>query len=248
MNNSKSPAKTPWSSERLQEQYRALNQEYWHGELPPCAVRVQALSRIFGVYDDAAKSVAIDVEAHESDDAVRDTLLHEMAHVADSDCGENPHGYGFWEQLERLLAASAPITVGCPEMPNQGCISPESVPERFALCRRELKELAKEQTQLVLAAAKGHSIHDITDREIVGRFEDAAYEELTWMQALAAVSYEYGLLDVGGEPRTSRCAELVVAGKVAFEEARSEMQEDKRYWQSLEAQEPVATVALEETS
>lgn len=147
--------------------------------------------------------------------------------------------------IDKNMSASAKKANWRAASPNQSSISPESIPERFALCRRKLKKRAKKETQRILAMAEGHSVHTVSDKESVGQFEDTAYAGITWRGALAAVSYEYGLLDVGGKPRAARSAQLVVAGKVTFEEARSAVLADKRHWQSLAAQD---TADAEESS
>ncbi len=109
---------TPWSSKRLERLYQRYNRLYWGGRLPNCYLAPVKLSASdpasshpdsgisFGVTD-AKRRIAIDVGVHKSDRAVRETLLHEMVHVA-MRCGA--HKQRFIHELERLVQMGAPLS------------------------------------------------------------------------------------------------------------------------------------------
>src|SRR5712692_4305662 len=108
---------TPWSSKRLERLYQRYNRLYWGGRLPNCYLAPVKLSALdptspypggvsFGVTD-ARKRIVVDVSVHRSDRAVRETLLHEMVHVA---LGCGAHKQRFIHELERLAQMGAPLS------------------------------------------------------------------------------------------------------------------------------------------
>lgn len=199
--------KTRWTRTRLARLFARYNRRYWRGRLPSYAVVAGRLDGCVGLCDRGDRKITIDVRAHLSDSAIRDTLLHEMAHAADTTGSPVCHGRGFWAQVERLLHQGAPITVGHPEMPG---IPPwvKSVPREFRLCRAALRRLAAATARRI---PKDTPVFDIDEGYILGMFEDAAaIDGLDWEDALLAVGGENGLLDIDLNPlRTGWAAEVL---------------------------------------
>jgi hypothetical protein len=161
------------------------------------------------------KRIYVHVAAHNTDRSVRETLLHEMAHVGAGPGVRVAHGYKFLAQMEHLLRARAPVSFGNPEMPDVGFVA-LAVPRRFPLCRAAAQRLQKRNER---AIPKNLPDHVITDEEILSNFEDAACDGLSWNQAKMAVGQEQGLLDVEGRPVNARARRLLARARPSFRRA-----------------------------
>ncbi len=103
--------KTTWTEKRLQALFNRYNRKYWRGRLPRYRIINQDMRKedCRGHCGFRKRQILLDVSQHESDLAVRATLLHEMCHAA---APRRPyHGYPFWSQFERLLRYGAPVRV-----------------------------------------------------------------------------------------------------------------------------------------
>jgi hypothetical protein len=98
-----------WPRERLIQLFQNYNRCYWGGRLPQCTLEC---ARLFdeGVefYGLAARRrlILIDPVLHRNDTDIRETLLHEMVHVAVG----GGHGTRFLYEIERLMREGAPIS------------------------------------------------------------------------------------------------------------------------------------------
>lgn len=219
-----------WTSARLERLYTRYNRRYWRGRLPVLAVSNQHLDDCVGVTERSPLRISVDVAQHRTDREVRGTLLHEMAHVADRARHKVGHGYGFWTEIERLLRQRAPITIGCPEMPGHAFITALSVPRRLRLSRQAL-ERTRRRLEREIPAGLPEQL--VTDTEILGAFEDAATDGLTWSRARRAVGLEYGLLDVEHNPIDAWARRLLARAEHRVREARRAVPAARRRRASL---------------
>jgi len=97
--------------------------------------------RAFGICDWKRHEITVDIAAHASDAAVRTTLLHEMAHAAETATSQYTHGDGFFQQIEYLLRRHAPISLEMSEMPGHR-LPLAAVPKKFPLCRKAAAKLS----------------------------------------------------------------------------------------------------------
>jgi len=191
---------TTWSRRRLERAYAHYNKRFWKGKLPTFSViagRPPGEKEYHGLCEWKEKRIYVNVVAHQTDRSVRDTLLHEMAHVGAGPT--NPrvsHGYKFLDQMEYLLRVGAPVSVGCPEMPDVKFYA-LAVPSRYPLCRAAAKRLQK---RLERAIPQDSPAHKITYEEILSNFDEAAIDGLSWKRARITLGKYNGLLDVQGRP------------------------------------------------
>jgi hypothetical protein len=101
-----------WTEARLQRLFRYYNTCYWQGRVPEYRVVPRHLRRgTLGLYQPKAKTILIDVQrirAHFRggvDRRVKQTLIHEMAHVASN----GDHAGRFFEQLIELALQSCQL-------------------------------------------------------------------------------------------------------------------------------------------
>jgi hypothetical protein len=199
-----------WTNERLRKLYNYYNKKYWSGKLPQYRVEIADLDAdsrdVLGQCSHKEKVIRIDLRKFKWDSAVRETVLHEMAHVS-AGFKAGDHDSKFFLQLERLLRKKAPISIEPPENANRWLYS--VVPKRFKLCRRALrkgyerfnKRMPKARRAEGVKVIKGAAISEEEDRAtIMERFEDAADMGLTWKQTLKAVGDDRGLIDIDGKP------------------------------------------------
>ncbi len=168
----------------------------------------------------------MDTDKITSDAEVRSTLLHEMAHAA---AGRERviHGYEFWDQVERLLQKSAPITLGFPEAPNNRTFA-DIVPKKFRLCCKEMEKLESQRATKVerYAKARGLKTQVITDNEIIAVFAEAAYMlPLNEQDAVAAIAKRYDLFDVDRKPKNAWAANIISEGMKVYRKAVQQEQE-----------------------
>jgi hypothetical protein len=70
--------------------------------------------------------------------------------------------------------------------------------------------------------------HEVSDEEILGKFEDAAaVDGLNWRDSLWQVGRRYGLIDVGGEPASKSAARVIAKARKAYRRWRRDFLEDK---------------------
>lgn len=222
-----------WTEYHLGQLFARYNRRYWDGRIPHYTLRIAPMADAVGRCDRRRRMILIDLARHESDREVGDTLLHEMCHAADRSGGRVAHGYGFFRELEMLLRKGSPIRLGCPEMPGVRFWE-LAVPKKFPLCRKaaERMGLARER-EMEREITKGQTAHEVTDEEIIGRFDDAAVEGLTWKEALWAVGHENGLLDVGGRPIDAWARRLVRRGRARHGATRRMLLEGERMREAM---------------
>ena len=203
-------ATTKWTQNRLTKLFRRYNKKYWDSSLGEWTIIIKTLKGHVGFCADKEREIWIDVAQHMTDLQVRHTLIHEMAHAADKTGSQIAHGYGFWEQIERLLEQGAPLNVSFPEMPGH-TFPLSAVPRKFPLCRAAAERLEKARARQIerITRRKKLDVCEISDEEIIERFacEDAAL--LKWREVLWYVGTENGLIDVEGKP-VSKWAERVI--------------------------------------
>jgi hypothetical protein len=101
---------TRWTDRRLRRLFERYNVKFWAGKLP--AVKLVAADYSsdggeLGAYFPRALRIVIHAEKCGTDRKVRDTLLHEMCHVA---VGRKAgHGPKFNDELIRLYLKGAPL-------------------------------------------------------------------------------------------------------------------------------------------
>ncbi len=100
-----------WPRERLTQLFQNYNRCYWGGRLPQCTVECARVSgedvRYYG-WTASRRLILIDPVFHENEADIRETLLHEMVHVAVG-FGAG-HGTRFLYEIERLMREGAPIS------------------------------------------------------------------------------------------------------------------------------------------
>lgn len=225
--------KTAWAETRLQRLYQRYNRRYWNGKLPRYSVEIrkpEAQWRWVGFCDSKQRTILIDISAHESDQAVRGSLLHEMAHAAVGEKERIAHGYRFWGELERLLRLRAPISVGLPEAPAHQVLV-GIVPKRFPLARRAMEKLeVRRQRKLDRKVARDNlPVHEISDEEIVLELsepQEAAAQ--TWTTMLWSTGARYGLIDVGGRPMSRWADRILKKAKKAHRRERRDFLEGEK--------------------
>lgn len=190
---------TEWTDRRLARLYEEHNATYWGGDLPsftPAVGEVEGGCLGICYFDD--RRVVIDAAAHEKDDDVEDTLLHEMCHVAAGPGPNGGHHSGFFEQLERLLSIGASVSVGFAE--SGGVKHLEMIPDRFPLCRQKFKHEADGYQIDVARRCVDAPTVMLTLEVIAEDFYRAGVEGLTWETALIIVGREDMLTDIDNAP------------------------------------------------
>lgn len=190
---------TKWTDRRLERLYARHNAKYWSGALPDDIAITNEVSEEgnLGTFYRTEAAIVIDVSRHTSDRGVRDTVLHEMCHVATPDSAANGgHDSAFFEQLERLLTLGASVSVGFAEA--GGLRHLHQIPERFALCRAKFKREADRWQRQIARDFAGERAADLSPEMIEDDLVNAAIEGLTWKQAAAVVGREYALVDLDG--------------------------------------------------
>lgn len=211
--------KTVWTEERLQQLFARYNNVYWNGRLPIYRVAVADMTDAIGLCNRKQKQITIDVERQKSDQEIRSTLLHEMAHAAAFVHGSHGHDPKFFAQVEKLLRMRAPIAIHTGEA-GGARIFANLVPARFPLLKRKIDRLEAKRSKAIenYVAQRNLSWETITREDVLRRFEDAA-GELTWKKALIAVGLENGMVDDTGRPLTGS-QPLLVKAKRAHSRAR----------------------------
>ena len=155
------------------------------------------------------RRIVVDCTRHESDKAIRSTLLHEMCHAAVPGRGI-AHGSAFWRELEMLLRKKAPIEVGAPEAPAEyWTLEP---PAKFRLARRQFLKAHEREVRRQVRELERKGVHIGEDEhitmedmeDIAERFEYAAeFHGAKWKGALFTILGENGLLDVDFKPSST---------------------------------------------
>lgn len=176
----------------------------------------------------ARKKILVDTEAHLSDREIRETLLHEMAHAADRSKSRFSHGYGFFAQLEHLLRHRAPIGLKMTEMPGHR-FPLSAVPRRFRLCYKAAVRLEKRRMAELGPKLRGKRVYTVSDEYILHQFEDAALE-LSWNQAKRAIGFEWGMIDVEGQPASAWARGVLERAKRWHDQVRRDYLAQKKMW------------------
>jgi hypothetical protein len=138
------------------------------------------------------------------------------------------HGVHFFAQIERLLRMGAPVTV---DNGDAGDVRVQAnlVPARFPLLKRKMDRVEGRRRKQIRDQAKGAPIHEESDTEILGQFEDAAVEGLHWRETLAAVcSKVSGLVDDCGRPLTPWARRIIANGRKVHRRALRDKVEDEK--------------------
>jgi len=222
------PHKSAWTEERLRRLFARYNRKYWRGQLPVYRLVVGTIPEAMGLCESRRKVITIDVERHKSDHEARSTVLHEMAHAAADIRGSRGHDPKFFAQVERLLQLRAPIGINTPEAGGVRILA-NLVPHRCPLLKRKIDQLeARRRKHFEKWVAKSNvQPLVITDDDILGYFEDAALEGLTWRKAVIAVGLENGLVDETGRPLTRRAGQLLQKAKRKHARARRDYLQSK---------------------
>jgi len=222
-----------WTSARLQRLFHRYNRKFWGGALPDLTVRdCRFDDGSLGQCDRERKRIDIDVARHSTDAEVRSTLLHEMAHAADSNRGR-AHGYGFWTQVESLLQQGAPLLLGSGELPGH-LTSGGARPARFPGARSAVAVVERRrEAQLLRDIPKDVAVHEITDDDVLLQFSEAG-RETTWAIARETIGYRNALLDVEGRPRSASCARMIERGRRAHQRSRREFLKEERWRHRIE--------------
>jgi hypothetical protein len=100
---------TKWSRQSLLRLSRDYNQWYWGGRLPEALIVCARLFDESGEFYGMAAGrtlILIDPALHKNSADIRETLLHEMVHIAVG----GGHGKRFLREIERLMREGAPIS------------------------------------------------------------------------------------------------------------------------------------------
>jgi hypothetical protein len=224
-----SPEVRRWTDQRLDRLFRRYNHLYWSGRLPLYSLRVEEQnSDHVGLCECEKRTILIVVKGR-SDRAIRSTVLHEMCHAA-APRPENHgyHGYAFWKQVEMLLRKRAPITIKNAEAPRISLLG-GSIPARFPLSRKLVERLERRRQRLVLRMLEGTTSGIvISHRNIIEEFGGAEAAESPWQRARLLLGHEYGLLDVGGNPKNKWATRIIERGRKVHAKARREYLFDEK--------------------
>ncbi|HVT02037.1 MAG TPA: SprT-like domain-containing protein [Thermoanaerobaculia bacterium] len=217
---------TNWTDERLRREFERFRDQYWPGKLRKYSVKMGVLdgdlSDSMGVCECRLHLITIDPVKHSSDSELLSTLLHEMAHAAAGPKGTG-HGSPFLDQLEYLLQAGAPITMGFPETGNKPDLA--SVPEKFVLCREALKPAYDHRREALEEYRKDRPTEDQTWESVVESFYERALEGRKWSPE--AVGDRFGLLDVDDKP-LPKLIELLPAARRAHRRGLRDLRRERR--------------------
>jgi len=136
--------KSAWTEERLERLFVQYNRRFWGGRLPKIHIRIRNLGGFHGRIEWEHREILIDIDSHSTDREIRDTLLHELCHLATA--RKRGHGSAFWAEVEKLLRQKAPITAGCPEAPGLKILK-DVVPTRFPLARRLMQKAERKRAR-----------------------------------------------------------------------------------------------------
>ncbi len=212
--------KTHWTEKRLRVLFERYNRVYWRGTISTYRVLDRCLERgVVGSCGLGNHVITVDCKKHTSDREIRGTLLHEMAHAA---VGTGGHGAAFQAQLEKLLRARAPISIGTGEAGRGVQILANLVPPRFPLLKRQMdRQEARRANALNRYVAK-KKLHTqvITDADIVKEFSEAEIGARRWKDAVVAIGLQYGLADDTGRPTTAHARQLFAKARKVHRRAR----------------------------
>lgn len=221
-------AKTRWTEDRLAKLFHRYNRLYWRGRLPKYTIRISAPPKgetYVGLCKRRERLIIIDVMAHRSDREIRSTLLHEMAHAADTGRGPFHHGYKFWAEIEKLLAQSAPIQIGFPEVPQLEDFH-NAIPKRFPRARQKMNRVAAIEMSRIVKEHAGAKFIDMTNRQyedfILRWAKDAAMEVASWDIASRVIEKDFGLFDIEMKPQNAYARRLLFRAKRVFLRERRE--------------------------
>jgi hypothetical protein len=236
---------THWNDKRLGILFQHYNQIYWHGKIPQHRVLDRRLkTEVLGLCRLNKHVITIDCKKHTSDKKICGTLLHEMAHAAAEVPG---HGLGFQAQLEKLLQARAPVSIGTGEA-GAVKIMANLVPSRFPLLKQRMDRLEARRANAInrLIAKKKLRTETITARDIVEQFGEL--KAFRWKDAVLMIGLEYGLTDDTGRPTSARARRLLAKGRNLHRRARRDHLADQKYWKEFKRHHPLSVSASSASS
>lgn len=218
--------RSTWTHQRVERLFAHYKKKYWRSRLLHFKIKIADLKGVLGQCWTKERRIVLNVEAHKSDREIRGTLLHEMCHAA-TRTREGEHGYGFWQQVERLLRQNAPIAVTGSEPPVHRTYA-NAIPRRFPLAREAMRKVKAQRARKVEAQFKQDNVKTITPEMIIGDFRDAALAT-TCKPAKYFIGIKHGLLDVGGKPGSRWAARILREGRKAFQRRRRELLADRKF-------------------
>lgn len=218
--------KSTWTRQRVERLFAHYNKKYWRSRLPHVEIEIADLKGVLGQFWTKERRIVLNVEAHKSDREIRSTLLHEMCHAA-TQTREGEHGYGFLQQVERLLGQNAPITVTGSEVTVHRTYA-NAIPRKLPRVREAMRKVEAQRARKVEAQFKCDNVKTTTPEMIIGDFRDAAMET-TWKNAMCCLGIRHGLLDVGGKPNSRRAARILREGRKAFQRQRRKVLADRKF-------------------
>lgn len=147
--------KSAWTERRLNHLFARYNVRYWRGRLPKIVIYIRELDGAYGHMDWKQREIVIDLGAHASDRQIRDTLLHEMAHLAAG--SKARHDSPFFSQVEHLLRQKAPLTVSFSETDDLRILA-DVVPRRFPLARHLMNRAENRRERMFLKGRRERGI------------------------------------------------------------------------------------------
>jgi len=228
-------------TDRLKRLYDRYNRMYFHGRLSYKIIAAPLPERIMGWCEWSKRAITIDLEKHTSDRQLRGTVLHEMAHEAANHWG---HGIHFFAEVEKLLRQGAPITVKTAEG-GKVEVQANLVPKRFPLLKRRMDRVEARRTKGIkdMVKAKGISIRDVTEDQIVENFRDVeGGASLPWRAAVRYVGSQFALTDETGRPLTAFSRRIIAKGHKVHARARRDYLEDRRIM-AMTPEERLAEIA-----
>ena len=95
---------TTWTDDRLARLFDRYNRRFWNCRLPKYSVIASGLYR-GGLCKKRERQIFLNLDTFRSDEEIRGSLLHEMAHAATRDT----HGKYWQNEMKRLAGEGAPI-------------------------------------------------------------------------------------------------------------------------------------------
>jgi len=215
-----------WKNERLQKLFTYYNKKYWNGRPPECSVVNRDLKEreCLALLVNRRKRILLDLTLQKSDLAIRETLLHEMCHLA-ATRDRYAHGCAFFAQLERLLSLRPGFRVRpCDLHITMNYVRRSWYPLSHEAVARvdEVRLRYLKQVNPVLYALEMHWGNP-NYGTILERFEEAALKSNS-AKAHWTMSRLYGLIDATGKPADRWSNLTFVEGRCIFNRTRRELQ------------------------
>jgi len=211
--------KPAWTNHRLERAYAHYNRRFWKGKLPVFSVIAGPPPHqedLLGLCEWKRRRIYINVAAHETDRAVRATLLHEMHMSALVRNFASRTGTG---SLPRWNASCEPVLPSRSRIQRcRMCVFIRwQCPVAFLCAERRLSVCKGAWSE---RSPRTQPVHRITDEEILSNFEDAAVAGLSWKGAKMAVGQYNGLLDVEARPVNAWARHVLARARGRFKKAK----------------------------